>query len=186
MTEVLGGWRVTAALGSGASAQVFAVEHAGSGQAADLKRLRPQGAAARERVAREIAVLRGLDLPCVPRLIDAFPLGADWCIVMDRVDGAPWPGSPGAEGAGVPWAQLAGPTAALLDALDRLHAAQLLHLDLKPDNVRVGADGRLWLLDLGLAQAAGVEERGGTVAYASPERWGAGPSTAGPTSTPWA
>ena len=175
--ERIGGWRLGAALGQGASSQVFAVQHADSGVEAALKRLRPQGPEARARVAREIAALRGLSLPCVPRLLDAFPHGPDWCIVMERVDGAPWPGpSPSGAPAGGPWPWLAlqRPTAALLTALDRLHGAQLLHLDLKPDNVRVQADGQVVLLDLGLAQPEGGEARGGTAAYASPEQWTGG------------
>ena len=59
-----------------------------------------------------------------------------------------------------------------LHALMALHAADLVHGDLHPDNILVGRDGAISLLDLGLAQAPGSAPAWGAghPEYAAPER----------------
>jgi serine/threonine-protein kinase len=67
--------------------------------------------------------------------------------------------------------------AQLAPALDYIHDRGVVHRDLKPENVIVAADGRLTLLDFGLAcwprQRAKTEPsrwRMGTMEYAAPEQ----------------
>jgi WD40 repeat protein len=82
---------------------------------------------------------------------------------------------------------------AIAEALREAHAHQIVHRDLKPGNVMVGQDGRVRVLDFGLAQAgaepgvgpgaadaegedrpAFVSDGGGlrgTPAYMAPEQW---------------
>lgn len=67
----------------------------------------------------------------------------------------------------------------LLDGLAVLHAARVLHRDIKPDNIQVRADdGRLVLLDFGSAgQAVAVSDQAAVVVtpgYAPPEQYGLG------------
>lgn len=77
--------------------------------------------------------------------------------------------------------RLAGALLQLTDALDALHGAGIVHCDVKPSNVLVTHDGRVVLLDFGLARdlhrheaSAHVE---GTPHYLAPELlWGEAPT----------
>jgi serine/threonine-protein kinase len=66
----------------------------------------------------------------------------------------------------------------LCEILREVHDRNLVHCDLKPENVIVQPDGRLRLIDMGLAIAAGEETlfARGTRGWASPEQSDACPS----------
>ncbi|MFG0755035.1 protein kinase [Pseudomonas sp. TYF_14] len=62
----------------------------------------------------------------------------------------------------------------LLQAVGVLHRRNLLHRDIKPDNLHLGRDGQLRLLDFGLAYCSGLSEDPlhelpGTPSYIAPE-----------------
>ncbi|WAP65299.1 bifunctional protein-serine/threonine kinase/phosphatase [Pseudomonas fortuita] len=62
----------------------------------------------------------------------------------------------------------------LLQAVGVLHRRNLLHRDIKPDNLHLGSDGQLRLLDFGLAYCPGLSEDPlhdvpGTPSYLAPE-----------------
>jgi eukaryotic-like serine/threonine-protein kinase len=74
----------------------------------------------------------------------------------------------------------------LLDALEAGHAAGLVHLDLRPANVLVAADGRARLAGLGLATLRGdprVSAERPTIAFLAPEQARGDP--AGPAADLW-
>jgi serine/threonine protein kinase len=65
----------------------------------------------------------------------------------------------------------------ILEALAVLHSANIIHRDVKPDNIIIGEDGNLCLIDFGIARfyekTAGRDtEHFGTVGYAPPEQFG--------------
>lgn len=62
--------------------------------------------------------------------------------------------------------------------LDHAHSLDLVHRDLKPDNIKIGGSGRVKVLDFGIAKLVGVDPMSdqeatqiGTPAYMSPEQW---------------
>lgn len=123
----------------------------------------------RATVRREIAALRVLHVRGVARFVDegVDPVGP--VVVMELVDGAPFPGGfTDHEG-------LASVTRRLLIVLGRVHALGLVHRDLKPANVLVTRDGHPVVLDFGLALGAVAaraddDRIAGTPAYLAPEQ----------------
>jgi protein phosphatase len=78
-------------------------------------------------------------------------------------------------------------TARALKALAALHRLAIVHRDIKPDNLHLGADGRLRMLDLGVAASDGQDaaetfneiNNPGTPSYMAPELFaGTGVTTA--------
>ncbi|MCB9764598.1 MAG: protein kinase [Alphaproteobacteria bacterium] len=167
-------------IGAGGSGEVWAAVHRRSGTLVAVKvlthalALTPEGQAAFRREAEAVAAL---DHPHVVRLFDfgVNDQGAPY-LVMERGSGT-LRGTIGR----MDWTALRGALEAVMGALAHAHARELVHLDLKPDNVLVGcgavADERglvhgLRLADFGIAQLLGRDagRLAGTPAYVAPEQ----------------
>ncbi len=142
-------------LGAGAMGVVYGAFDPELDRKVALKLVAPQadsgsGTAGRARLLREAQALAKLSHPNVVAVFDAGTHGDHVWIAMEFVAGPTlraW-----AEARPRPWSEV---LAALVDAargVAAAHAAGLVHRDLKPDNVMIGADGRVRVMDFGLAR----------------------------------
>lgn len=153
-------------LGHGASSIVFRGRYAGGRCAVKVPLARGRWTRWIYREAVALARVRHAALPAV------FEVG--------EVDGVPYLVMELVEGETLADLLVEGPLAPrraieiageLLSALSDVHAAGLVHRDVKPRNVMIEADGRVRLVDFGfVAPVAAIEDSAGTPRYASPEQ----------------
>ncbi len=115
--------------------------------------------------------------PNVVRVLDCDVAQNLWYLVMEFVDGVDLRAIL-RTGLRVPWRQAACFALDAARGLESIHRAGLLHRDLKPDNLIFAVDGRVRILDLGVAafirrrpeqDRAVASEPIGTLAYTAPE-----------------
>jgi nucleotide-binding universal stress UspA family protein len=112
----------------------------------------------------------------VPRVVATGDVATTPYIVMERIEGVSL-AKIVASGAQPP-EEVARIGAALADAIQSVHAQEVVHLDLKPENVMLRPSGEALLLDFGFARHAhypdllGEEQHfaAGSAAYVSPEQ----------------
>jgi serine/threonine protein kinase len=173
----LGPYEIIAAIGKGGMGEVWKARDTRLDRIVAIKFC---VAELSERFAREAKAIATLNHSNICQIYD---VGPDY-IVMEYVEGAPVTpvDSP---------RKLLDIAVQMSDGLAAAHAAGMVHRDLKPDNVLITRDGRVKILDFGLAKAAHSEigaddatctidsgERSltdpgttvGTVAYMSPEQ----------------
>ncbi len=129
------------------------------------------------RFARECRVTARLDHPGLVTVFDAGTEGRHHYLVMQLVEGLPLADLI-AESDPLSGETAVAVAAQLCAALAVVHAVPVVHRDLKPSNVMVRPDGRVVLLDLGIASAFEPElstltRTGhplGTPAYMAPEQ----------------
>lgn len=150
-------YRIKRELGRGASSAVYEAEHADLGLAVALKVLSADRASSADyvdRFRREARALSRLSHEHLVGLRD-FGQSADgrlFC-VMERCDGMTLDRMMRDRGP-LPLREALGIARKILSALAVAHAEGLVHRDVKPENIMVGPDGALKLLDFGLVMAA--------------------------------
>lgn len=185
----IGPWRVTGVLGAGGMGAVYAAERQGEGfvQRAAVKVLAagsPHGPL-HERFLAERGILARLEHPGIARMLDAG-VAADGTpyLAMELVEGETL-----TEACRTRRASVEERLAHFLDvcaAVEHAHRNLVVHRDLKPSNVMVDREGRVKLLDFGIAKLLETEEcaaaaptllRAMTPQYAAPEQAAGGATT---------
>jgi serine/threonine-protein kinase len=139
-------YRITAKLGEGGMGEVWRATDTKLEREVAIKTLPEALAADPDRMARftrEAKVLASLNHPNIAAIYGV----EERAIVMEFVDGAAPRGPMSAEEA-LPLIHQ------LIDALEYAHDRGIVHRDLKPANIKITPDGRLKVLDFGLAALA--------------------------------
>ncbi|HEX9440865.1 MAG TPA: protein kinase, partial [Roseiflexaceae bacterium] len=130
---------------------------------------------------REAALLARLSHPNLPRVIDRFEEDGKQFLVMEYVEGQTLRQALAARGGRADVSEARDWAEQLCAVLSYLHAQTppIIYRDLKPSNVMLRPDGRLALIDFGIARfykpgQASDTAIYGTLGYAAPEQYGEG------------
>ncbi|MBL9100049.1 MAG: serine/threonine protein kinase [Myxococcales bacterium] len=154
--QVIGGrYRIEAVIGTGGFGSVYRARQLSIDEPVAIKFLRSELARhsdLRARLRREAKALARLRHPNIVSVLDFDDRDDDPYIVMELVDGATLESQLVVDGKLLSLARLGVIFDQLLGALATAHAAEVVHRDLKPDNVLLLRDGgRVKVLDFGIA-----------------------------------
>ncbi len=192
--DLVGPYRLLSRLGAGGMATVWLAERLDGTVSRQVALKLPRegwGQGLTRRLARERDILASLEHPLIARLYDGgqLPDGRPW-LAMEHVPGSPIDRH--CREARLAPEQTVRLFLQVIEAVAFAHARLVVHRDLKPGNVLVDDQGRVRLLDFGVAKLLGsdADEAGAaltrmhgqpiTLEYASPEQLRPLPSASGP------
>ena len=169
-------YEVLAPISSGAMGAVYRAADREAGTEVAVKRLVDVRHAARFEI--EARLLEQLRHPRVVRVIDYFLDDTGQYLVMDLVQGADLGGLLKQHGRpGLPVENSIDYVRQTAEALQYVHEQQIVHRDVKPQNLILG-DGGVTLVDFGVARELGDEDEGtvgiGTPRFMAPEVFAGG------------
>jgi serine/threonine-protein kinase len=183
----LGGYEIVSALGAGGMGEVYRARDAKLNRDVALKVLPDSFARDTDRLARfgrEARVVAALNHPHIVTIFSIEEQDGVPFMTMELIEGPTLDKDIPADG--LPLDRFFDIAIALADALSAAYRKHIIHRDLKPANVMITGDGRVKVLDFGLARAVdadaiglgedvthlgtGVGTIAGTLPYMSPEQ----------------
>ena len=170
--QALGHYRIEAKLGEGGMGVVYRAFDTHLDRAVAIKILRADAIGSPERKRRflqEAKTASALNHPNIIHIYDISSSDGTDFIAMEFVLGKTLDQLIGKSG--LPMRDTLNYSIQIADALARAHSAGIVHRDLKPANIIVAEDGRVKLLDFGLAKLTepAVDSEGATATMAAPE-----------------
>lgn len=159
-TDMLGRYRIEAALGEGAMAKVYRAHDPDIGRTVAIKVLKPEFASDPEigaRFLREARAAGALSHPNIATIYDVGETQGVPYIAMELIDGLPLDELLGTHGR-MAYERVLAIGRQLASALGYAHANGVVHRDVKPSNIILSADGATAkLLDFGVARVGDVD-----------------------------
>ena len=151
--DALGPYTIVAPIGAGGMGEVYRANDTRLGRDVALKILPAHMAIDRDRLARfhrEARAVAALNHPNVVTLYSVEESGGVHFLTMELVEGQPLQAVIPPEGLAVE--RVVEVAVAVADAIAAAHDKGIVHRDLKPANVMITRDGRVKVLDFGLAK----------------------------------
>lgn len=171
----IGKFTIVGELGQGAGSRIYKIRREADSKFYALKIVKVESSEDKkyvEQVQNEYAVANGLDHPCLLKAhaIDfqkklLFVSGAR--LLLEYVDGMAL-----ADCAGLPLTKLLSVFFKVADGMAYMHSEGIYHADIKPDNIMIGRQREVKIIDFGLAWRRGESKDRvqGTLEYLAPEQ----------------
>ncbi len=171
--DVVGRYQIKAEIGRGGFGAVYEAFDPELGRTVALKALKPgrtRKTFSEEWIKKEAEAVAKLDHPAIVTIFDVGTCPAGAYLVMELLRGETL--AKRIEKGPLPVDEALRIAEQMAEGLAHAHSRGVLHRDLKPANVFVCEDGRVKLLDFGLAHLLGTEgsSGAGTPAYMAPEQ----------------
>ena len=146
--ELIGRYRVESIIGSGGMSRVYKVKDMRVGTYLAMKEILLKDATFLNAGYAEAFVLKNVNHPALPRIVDILRTENSYCVVMDLIDGLnleeyvkKYGGFSESEAIKI------GNT--ILDCLIFLHSKKIRYRDLKPSNIMLTNNNEIKLIDFG-------------------------------------